>query len=247
MNNFLSSKTLKQISRGQLLGKYKVTVLSYLLIQMLISVILQFAALQSTTSTAGIMLYYAIYFIVTLISGIFTFGQCHLYLRISREDTCALDDSWYGFKNYPDKAIGIQFVLSMLEFVCGLPFVICYMLFTSTKNFALVIPVALTLIVYVVLVVIVNLMFSQSFYLLNDHPDWKVMDILKESMGMMKGHKLRLFYISVSFLGLMLLGLLSMGIGLFWVTPYMYMVRANFYENLTGNLKAEPVNVDVVL
>lgn len=247
MNNFLSSKALKQISRGQLLGKYKTTIPSYLMVQMILLVVMQFAAAQSTSSVTGLLLYYAISFIVTLFSGIFTFGQCRLYLRIAREDTCFFEDTWYGFKNYPDKAIGIQFILGMVELLCGIPFYICYALLETTKNTSFAIPFALTLILFVVLVTIFNLMFSQAFYLLHDHPDRKVLELIKESMGLMQGHKLRLFYISVSFLGLQFLGILTMGIGLLWVTPYMYMVRANFYENLTMGLKQESGTINVTL
>ena len=245
--NFLSSKKLKQRSRGQLLGKYKTTVLSYLFIQSTLFVILQFAATNTANTAAGMILYFAIYFIVTLFSGIFTFGQCHLYLRIAREDTCSLNDTWYGFKNYPDKAIGIQCILCIIGLFSGIPFFVCYNLFLTTKDTLYIIPFILTLILFAILTTFFYLMFSQSFYLLRDHPDWKVGKILKESTRLMKGHKLRLLYLNVSFLGLQFLGILTMGIGLLWVTPYMYMAKTNFYENLTGKLEHESSSVDVIV
>lgn len=239
MNNLFSSKTLKQTARGQLLGKYKTTCLSYLMVQMILWVVLQFAASYTTYSLAGTVLYYAIYFIVVLIGGIFTFGQCHLYLRIVREDTCSFGDTWYGFQHEPDKAIGIQFLVSVAQLLCGIPFYICYALWSPDKSPVLTIALLATLLLFLVFATVVSLMFSQSFYLLTDHPDWKIPDIVKESIRLMEGHKKRLFYIQISFFGLVFLGILTLGIGMLWVTPYMYMVRANFYENLclsrTGN------------
>ena len=48
----------------------------------------------------------------------------------------------------------------------------------------------------------------------------------------MKGHKGRYFYISVSFLPLALLCLVTFGIGFLWLAPYMGMTFANFYVDL---------------
>lgn len=246
MNHFLSSKTLKQISREQLLGKYKTAILAYLFAYMF-SYTVRYFATPTSTSTIGILLPIAITFIGTLIDGIFTFSQCHLYLRISREDQCSFGDIMYGFKNYPDKAIAIQFVLLITELVCAIPLMVFYALIITSKSSVYAIPLALALIIYVILTMIIKLMFSQSFYLLNDHPDWKFAELLKESARMMKGHKLRLFYIYISFLGLLFLGLLSMGIGMFWVSCYRNMVCANFYENLIGNLKDESASIDITI
>lgn len=52
----------------------------------------------------------------------------------------------------------------------------------------------------------------------------------------MEGNMGRFFYIELSFIGWALLGLLSCGIGMLWVTPYMMQVSVNFYRSLTGEL-----------
>lgn len=247
MNQFLSSKILKQISREQLLGKYKTVILAYLLAYIFSYMVRYFATPTGTSSILGMLVPIAITFIGTLIDGIFTFGQCHLYLRIAREDQCSLEDVIYGFKNLPDKAIGIQFVLTASELVCAIPLMVFYTLFITTKNSVYAIPFAMSLLVYAILTIVIRLLFSQAFYLLNDHPDWKFVEFMKESVRMMKGHKFRLLCIHISFLGLLLLGLLTMGIGMLWVSCYRNMVCANFYENLVGNLKEEPVHIDFIV
>lgn len=61
----------------------------------------------------------------------------------------------------------------------------------------------------------------------------------------MEGNLGRLFYIELSFIGLALLGLLSCGIGMLWVTPYMMQVSVNFYRSLTGELDGTENYVDV--
>ena len=48
----------------------------------------------------------------------------------------------------------------------------------------------------------------------------------------MKGHKWDLFVLDLSFIGWILLGIMTAGIGLLWVAPYMETTRAAFYEDL---------------
>ena len=52
------------------------------------------------------------------------------------------------------------------------------------------------------------------------------------AIRLMKGNMGRLFYIEVSFIPLFLLGVLSLGIGLLWITPYLNATLANFFLDL---------------
>jgi uncharacterized membrane protein len=49
---------------------------------------------------------------------------------------------------------------------------------------------------------------------------------------MMKGHKMDLFLLWLSFIGWMLLSLLSVGLGFLLLMPYMQTTFAHFYEDL---------------
>jgi uncharacterized membrane protein len=48
----------------------------------------------------------------------------------------------------------------------------------------------------------------------------------------MKGHKMKLFLLDLSFIGWSLLCIFTLGIGLLWLIPYMQSARAAFYEDL---------------
>ena len=52
---------------------------------------------------------------------------------------------------------------------------------------------------------------------------------------MMKGHKFDLFYLYLSFIGWFLLSFLTLGIGFFWLIPYMYTAQAAFYEDVKAD------------
>ena len=50
---------------------------------------------------------------------------------------------------------------------------------------------------------------------------------------MMNGHKWRAFVLDLSFIGWILLGVVTLGLGLiFWTEPYMYSTRAALYLKL---------------
>ena len=58
------------------------------------------------------------------------------------------------------------------------------------------------------------------------------MDALKESQRIMDGHKMELFVLSISFIGWILLSVLTCGVLMFYVEPYMNMSFVNFYNQI---------------
>lgn len=80
--------------------------------------------------------------------------------------------------------------------------------------------------------IIKSLSYSMSYYILIDNPDISANDARKQSMQLMDGNKWRLFCLEFSFIGWILLSMLTLGILLFWVAPYMEVARVEFYESL---------------
>ena len=76
--------------------------------------------------------------------------------------------------------------------------------------------------------IIVALMFSQTFYILRDHPDMSGMDALMASKDMMQGHKMELFKLELSFIPWFLTCILV--IPMFYVIPYFTASITAFYE-----------------
>lgn len=76
-------------------------------------------------------------------------------------------------------------------------------------------------------------------FILKEEPELGIVDVMKKSWAMMKGHKMQAFLLELSFIGWMLLGIITLGIGLLWVEPYMISAIGLFYEDV----KAEYVEV----
>jgi uncharacterized membrane protein len=74
--------------------------------------------------------------------------------------------------------------------------------------------------------------YAMTPYIMKDQPELSAVDCIDRSMSMMNGYKWKLFLLDLSFIGWYLLSCLSLGIGLLWLTPYIYCSRAKFYEEL---------------
>jgi uncharacterized membrane protein len=80
--------------------------------------------------------------------------------------------------------------------------------------------------------IIKSFSYSMTFYILADNPDLRPQEAIERSREMMRGHKWRLFTLYLSFIGWFFLALLTFGIGMFFLEPYIQQSVANFYEDL---------------
>lgn len=74
--------------------------------------------------------------------------------------------------------------------------------------------------------------YSMITYIYIDNPEIGIVEVMKKSREMMKGHKWEYFCLILSFLGWMILGIFTLGILYFWLFPYMGVAQANFYESI---------------
>ena len=77
--------------------------------------------------------------------------------------------------------------------------------------------------------------YSQMHYILAEFPEVSVTEAMKISMKITKGYKWDIFMMYLSFLGWMILSMLSFGIGFLWLIPYMNLSSANAHKFLLEN------------
>ena len=87
--------------------------------------------------------------------------------------------------------------------------------------------------------VIKGLSYSMTPFILTDKPELSANEAIELSMKMMDGHKMDLFVLLLIFCGLTLLSVVTLFIGLLWVTPYMYMRLAAFYEDVKAEYESK--------
>jgi uncharacterized membrane protein len=140
-----------------------------------------------------------------LVSGPINFGLAAYFLGLSRNDEGSLDDLFSGFPLF-----GKTFLLHVLM-----------MVFTFLWALLLIIPG-----------IIAALRYSMSYYIMNDHPEIGPMEAIEMSKELMDGQKMRLFTLTLSFIGWFLLGIITFGLGFLYLMPYYNATIANFYEDL---------------
>lgn len=87
--------------------------------------------------------------------------------------------------------------------------------------------------------IIVNYMYSMVPYLLHDYPELTPREAMKISREMMSGQKWNLFVLDLTFIGWILLSILTAGIGMIFVEPYISTTRAAYYEDLKSEKLVE--------
>jgi len=139
------------------------------------------------------------------VSGPLTLGISIFVLKLVRDNNPKISNIFDGFND---------FLRAFLTHLLILIFVLLWMLL-------LIVPG-----------IIAALSYSMSFYILADNPELSALDAIKKSKEIMRGHKGSLFMLSLSFIGWALLALLTLGIGFFWLAPYMGTTFACFYEDI---------------
>ena len=77
--------------------------------------------------------------------------------------------------------------------------------------------------------IILSFLYSQVYYIMAENPEMSIIDCLKESSRIMKGHKMDLFVLELSFLGWVILMGITFGIAGLYVLPYYSATLTNFY------------------
>lgn len=76
--------------------------------------------------------------------------------------------------------------------------------------------------------------YAMAPYILAENPGMSATEALDQSQEMMQGHKMDLFILGLSFIGWILLGIVTLGIAFIWVIPYMHAANAEFYLEVSG-------------
>jgi len=154
--------------------------------------------------------------------------------------------SAYGIKTLLDfcaNLVGVGFVIFLLNTIrrSGASFgnlldgfsMLLRFLFLSVLS-ALI--VGLLSLLLVVPGIIASYRYRMALYVMIDHPEMGVVQCMRESARMMKGHKLELFTLDLSFLGWRILaGIPGLGAVLqLWTVPYMETCFCLYYEYLRG-------------
>lgn len=235
-----TKKELKTCARGSLLGHYK-TAIAALLFSQLIILLINMPFNNMTQQGIVYMVPSRIAlgaigsFIIALLAFLLKFGVIQIHLRIARRQETGFRDLFLPFQNRPDKFLGYGALILIVTLVCILPGLILMLLPFSGTVFLLT-GCGLCL-AGCVIAVILLLSWALTPYLMLDDPDLSVPNAMKKSRSLMCGNKGKLFLLLLSFLGWILFSVLSFGLALLWVIPYMTQAVTWFYLDFVPEQK----------
>lgn len=146
-------------------------------------------------------------FLWTVLCFPLLWGYTVFFLNIIREKKIDWDSIFDAYKNGEWKRIGGTYLL--------------YYIYVILWTLLLVIPG-----------IIKALSYSMTPFILQDDPTISGNAAIEKSMRMMDGHKMDLFWLFLSFIGWIILSIMTFGIGFILLEPYINTSVAHFYEDL---------------
>lgn len=208
----VSRKTLKNRSKEQLTGQWKIPVLITLIVS-IIQVASSYAAEASVENTPIYILLFLLNLFITLSIGIMINS---FYLKVSRDKKVKFSDMLIPWKTYR-KGMIIQLlivlmcvpIIIIMGIVVGIVtvkysnYVLASALMSnSTPSFgALIILILLLIVVFCIPIVILELYLFPSVILVCEDNNRGIIQCIKESFRLMKGNVWRLFVLQLSFIG----------------------------------------------
>ncbi len=140
-----------------------------------------------------------------IVSGPIALGISIFSLNIARNKDAKIEQLFEGFRN---------FGTSILAYILMVLFIFLW-------TILLIIPG-----------IIAAISYSMTFFIIAEDETIGPHDALKKSKEMMNGHKWKFFCLGFSFFGWFLLSILTLGIGLLWLAPYVNVSYVKFYDDI---------------
>ncbi|MCR4996625.1 MAG: DUF975 family protein [Butyrivibrio sp.] len=232
MTNLKTAAELKAIAKERSLDKYGILILANIIIFVLQMAISSIVTISDSGSLVIFTINEIIILIVQILLGILVSGKAYLYMNLIYSQTVSTSDIFFGLKQHPNKAVIIQSLFVLADFLASLPASIILFILTPDSPFSLRIALFVAVAIGIVVNIYVSLTYSQAFYLLHDYPDRSAKELLAYSKSLMQGNRLKLFYLHISFIPLIIFGCLTFFIPLLWISVYRYATLTAFYQNL---------------
>ena len=76
--------------------------------------------------------------------------------------------------------------------------------------------------------------YSMTRFIIAENPEIDPLTAISRSQELMRGHKMDLLMLYLSYIGWYLLGLITFGIAIIYITPYVEVAVTNFYIEIRG-------------
>ena len=138
-----------------------------------------------------------------IVTPAFSLSLVRVYLALAKGVKPQAKDAFSGFDDFWS-AFKVTFLVGLYTFLWSLLFVIPG--------------------------IVKGISYSMAMYVLAENKGMSATECINASKEMTNGHKMDLFVLSLSFIGWMILGSITLGIAYIWITPYMQATFTNAYN-----------------
>ena len=187
-----------------------------------------------------------------VISMPISFGLVISFMKLKRNEKVSyLDFLKDGFSRF-NRTWGIwfyTFVKLLLPIVCLILIIILMTFLLSASiitggaglNIGLVIAAVALYIASIVYIVSRALLYALAYNIAYDNPELSSKACVLKSEALMTGNRGNLLLLELSFIGWLLLAVLTLGIGMLWLFPYMQVALVCFYDKIAKPEKTDKV------
>ncbi|MEG0329460.1 MAG: DUF975 family protein [Longicatena sp.] len=140
-----------------------------------------------------------------MITAPLSYSEVFISAKVYNAESVKINDIFSGFK-YLVKCLGLTLWISLWIFLWMLPLFIPAFI----KSYS----------------------YSMAFYCLHNNPDLTIREALKESIRITDGHKMDLFVLSLSWIGWSFVVMLTCGLGVIFLAPYVSVTQYAAYQSL---------------
>lgn len=178
------------------------------------------------------VIFYVLLILADIICAVMNVGITLYFLNLACNRPLAFRDLFYGFRYDSKKSLTITVAVVLCQLVCFGPFQYLLQTLLTTRKLKWLLYAGIALVIGLCIYFTVFLGIALSYYLMLDFPQNSAKETLALSWRTMRGQRRRFFFLELSFLPLMLLCVLSFGIGFLWLKPYMQMTYTCFFLDL---------------
>lgn len=231
---------IRKQAREALSGKWGKTAL-IILVQLIITFIMNFCINIFAEDSIFRLI---VSLMVTIIEVPISVGLIFAFVKLKREG----DVGVFEFLQFAIKDFGrawklyLRILLKMILPILGVIATIIVLCVTIVAEAAgnhslgistLIIGIII-LIVSMIFAIIIDLLYSLSYIIAYDNPEMTTKEAVAESANIMRGHRVELFLLQLSFIGWAILCVLTLGIGFLWLLPYKQMAIISFHDEING-------------
>ena len=230
---------IKRLSREHLMGNYRIMgrifILAFclpLILEMPLS-----GLVSDSTSLPMAFCYYGGELLIAVVSSVLGMGQVLTHLCLARKQVYGTRDVFYCFRYHSNHYFAGAIFLTILELISQAP-LYAYTFLWEKAWTDMVLADWLLLAAMGLLSILLKLLFAMLFGLfeqvLLDREEESPWQCLLISWRLLGGSRLRMAGLCLSFAGMLLLSLVSLGMGLLYTIPYMKQAMSVLYLDCIG-------------